>query len=90
MDSIQDLFAAREYLQELGIEIEYQGRRGPGCNVGIEFSDPDGYKIELACEMEQIGWNGTARPASLHRPVTTLEEALANPVPSPDAAAVPA
>ena len=86
VDGIDELFKAREFLQQQGIEIEFEGRRGPGCNVGIEFHDPDGYSIELACEMEQIGWDGQARPAALHRPSTSLEEALANPVPSPEEA----
>lgn len=90
VDSMEDLFKAREFLQEQGIEIEYEGRRGAGCNVGIEFRDPDGYPIELTCQMEQIGWNGTARPASLHRPAKSLEEAVANPVPEPEAAGVTA
>jgi catechol 2,3-dioxygenase-like lactoylglutathione lyase family enzyme len=90
VDSIQDLFSAREFLKEQGIEIDYEGRRGAGCNVGIEFRDPDGYKIELACEMEQIGWNGTSRPAELHRPCTSLEEALANPVPTLEEAGITA
>lgn len=87
VDSIQDLFRAREFLKGRGIEILFEGRRGPGCNVGVEFKDPDGYSVELTCEMEQIGWNETARPAALHRPAPSLEEALANPVPAPEAVA---
>lgn len=90
VNSIQDLFAAREFLQNQGIEIEFEGRRGAGCNVGIEFRDPDGYSIELTCEMEQVGWDGSSRPAALHRPATSLEEALANPVPSLEEAGVTA
>lgn len=84
VDSIEDVFKAREFLKEQGIEFEFEGRRGPGCNVGIEFRDPDGYSIELTCQMEQIGWNQHARPHSLHRPASSLEEALANPVPEPE------
>jgi hypothetical protein len=36
--------------------------------------------IELTCEMEQIGWNDSARPHSMHRPAKSLEEAVTNPV----------
>lgn len=82
VESVDELFKAREFLKSQGIELEFEGRRGPGCNVGIEFHDPDGYSIELMCEMEQIGWNGTPRPAALHRPASSLEEAVANPVPA--------
>jgi len=85
VDSVEELFKARQFLQEQGIEIDFEGRRGPGCNVGIEFHDPDGYSLELTCQMEQIGWNQSARPHTMHRRATSLEEALANPVPDPDA-----
>lgn len=81
VDSVEDLFKAREFLKSQGIEIEFEGRRGPGCNVSIEFRDPDGYAVELTCEMDQIGWNETARPHSQHRPARSLEEAVANPLP---------
>jgi len=36
--------------------------------------------IELTCEMEQIGWNDSARPHNMHRPAKSLEEAATNPV----------
>ena len=81
VDSIQHLFEAREFLKESGIELEFEGRRGAGCNVGIEFRDPDGYSVELTCEMDQIGWDGVSRPADQYRQAKSLEEALANPVP---------
>ena len=81
VDSIQDLFTARQFLKDNGIEIDFEGRRGPGCNVGIEFRDPDGYSVELTCQMEQIGWAGQARPHTLYCRVSSLEEVLANPVP---------
>jgi catechol 2,3-dioxygenase-like lactoylglutathione lyase family enzyme len=80
VDNVDELFKAREFLQGQGVEIEFEGRRGPGCNVGIEFRDPDGYAVELTCEMDQIGWNETARPHSQHRAAKSLEEAVANPL----------
>ena len=85
MGSVDDLFQAREFLTQHGIKFVFEGRRGAGCNVSLEFHDPDGYMIELTCEMEQVGWNGKARPAELHRQAKSLEEVLANPVPEPDA-----
>ncbi|MPZ13293.1 MAG: hypothetical protein GEU73_02500 [Chloroflexi bacterium] len=87
VDSVDDLFTAREFLTARGVEIVFEGRRGAGCNVGIEFHDPDGYMVELTCEMEQIGWDGRNRPADMHRPARSLEEAVANPVPMPEPAA---
>jgi catechol 2,3-dioxygenase-like lactoylglutathione lyase family enzyme len=77
--SVDELFKAREFLTQQGIEFVFEGRRGAGCNVSLEFHDPDGYMIELTCDMEQIGWNQSARPHSMHRPAKSLEEAVANP-----------
>src|SRR5438067_1218269 len=82
VDSVEELFKAREFLREQGIKIHFEGRRGPGSNIGIEFQDPDGYNIELACDMEQVGWNGVTRPSEFHRRASSLEEAVANPTPT--------
>ncbi|HEY3117238.1 MAG TPA: VOC family protein [Chloroflexota bacterium] len=84
VDSVDELFKARQFLREQEVDIVFEGRRGPGCNVSVEMKDPDGYLIELTCQMEQIGWNQTARPHTMHRPCTSLEEAVANPVPDPE------
>jgi catechol 2,3-dioxygenase len=80
VNGVDDLFKAREFLTQQGIEFVFEGRRGAGCNVSLEFCDPDGYMIELTCEMDQIGWTESARPRSMHRPAKSLEEAAANPV----------
>jgi catechol-2,3-dioxygenase len=80
VDSVEDLFKAREFLKEQGVEITFEGRRGAGCNVGIEFKDPDGYSVELTCQMDQVPWDGEARPHDQHRRASSLEEAVANPV----------
>ena len=80
VNGVDDLVKARDFLKEHGIEFVFEGRRGAGCNVSLEFHDPDGYMIELTCEMDQIGWNESARPKSMHRPAKSLEEAVANPV----------
>ncbi len=82
LGSLDDLFRAREFLKSKGVPIYFEGRRGPGCNPGVEFYDPDGYLIELYADMEQIGWNGKSRPSELWRRAKSLEDAAANPVPA--------
>jgi catechol 2,3-dioxygenase-like lactoylglutathione lyase family enzyme len=82
LNSMDDLLRARQFLREQGVEIMYEGRRGPGCNPGVEFYDPDGYLLELYADMEQVGWDGRTRPAQFWRRANTLEEAIANPVPN--------
>ena len=78
VESVHDLFEARDFLQKQGIELEFEGRRGAGCNVSLEIRDPDGYPVELTCQMDQVGWDGVTRPADQYRPAKSLEEAIAN------------
>ncbi len=79
--TIGEVFAAREHLQANGVPIHFEGRRRAGCQVAVEFTDPDGNNVEIYWGLDQIGTNGIARPANEWRPASSLEEALANPVP---------
>lgn len=81
VDRVESLFAAREFLKNHDVPIVFEGRRGPGCNVGVEFLDPDGYKLEIYVGMDQIGPDGRSRPASQFKRAASLEEAVANPLP---------
>ena len=79
--TVSELFKIRDFLKSKGVTITYEGRRGPGGNPGVEFLDPDGYQIEIYASMDQIGADGKSRPANEWRRATTLEEAVANPLP---------
>jgi len=78
--NVAELFKIRDHLKKHGVKIVFEGRRGAGCNVGVEFLDPDGNMIELYASMDQIGWEGESRPREQWRRAKTLEEAVANPV----------
>ncbi|MGH7767989.1 MAG: VOC family protein [Candidatus Binatia bacterium] len=78
--TVSELFKVRDFLRSKGVEIFYEGRRGPGGNPGVEFYDPDGYKIEIYAAMDQIGSDGKSRPSNEWSRATTLEEAVANPL----------
>lgn len=80
--TIEELFAARDFLRERGIPLTYEGRRGPGGNIGLEFKDPDGYVFEIYCDMDQVGDDGRSRPAEQFHRARSLEEAVANPLPA--------
>lgn len=80
--SLDDLFEIREFLKRKGVEISFEGRKGAGCNIGVEFEDPDGYTIELYCNMDQVTPGGRSRPAEQFKRAKTLEEARDNPVPA--------
>jgi len=81
--SIDELFEIREYLQERGVPIVWEGRRMLGGHTSVEFLDPDGYHLELYCDMDQIGADNRSRPADpdpSHR-YETLEAARDHPKP---------
>src|SRR4029453_13758111 len=80
--TVSELFKIRDFLKSKGVTIFYEGRRGPGGNPGLEFYDPDGYKIEIYSAMDQIGTDGKSRPANEWSRATTLEEAVNNPLPN--------
>lgn len=81
VDSPEILLKARDYLKANNIPIVFEGRKGAGCNISINFLDPDGYEFEIYCMMDQIDETGRLRPKEQFRRTNSIEEALANPVP---------
>jgi catechol 2,3-dioxygenase len=80
VESVAALFKIRDFLRAQGVPITFEGRKGPGCNPGVEFTDPDGFIFELYASMDQIGWDDKSRPPDQWRRAKSLEEAVANPV----------
>jgi len=78
--SLDELFEIREFLQRKGVKITFEGRKGAGSNVGVEFLDPDGYQLELYCAMDQIGRDNRARPSDQWHRVKSLEDARDHPL----------
>lgn len=74
--SLDEVFRARDHLKAAGTTIVYEGRRRAGCQVAVEFLDPDGHHLELYWDVDQVGSDGRARPADEWRPTRTLEEAV--------------
>jgi catechol 2,3-dioxygenase-like lactoylglutathione lyase family enzyme len=81
VENVDVLFRARDFLRERGIPIDFEGRRGPGGNVGLEFMDPDGYMFEIYAGMDQVGDDGKTRPMTQINRVKSLEDAVAQPLP---------
>jgi catechol 2,3-dioxygenase-like lactoylglutathione lyase family enzyme len=79
--SIEEVFAARQFLREHEVPIHFEGRRRAGCQIAVEFKDPDGNNVEIYWNVDQVGSNGYVRPPSEWRQALTLEDAVANPPP---------
>ncbi len=77
---IEVLKKAKAWFKANNIPITFEGRKGAGCNISINFFDPDGYEFEIYCDMDQIGADGRLRPPSLFKPKNPLEEAIEDPV----------
>lgn len=78
--SPDEVFRARAWLRKHEVPIVFEGRRRAGCQLAIEFRDPDGNNLEIYWGIDQVGTTGHVRPAAEWRPARTLEEAIANPV----------
>jgi catechol 2,3-dioxygenase-like lactoylglutathione lyase family enzyme len=78
--SLDELFEIRAYLKERGVPIVWEGRRAMGGHTSVEFLDPDGYHLEVYCDMDQLGPNTRSRPTDASSgKLKTLELARDNP-----------
>lgn len=79
LPTLDDVVRAREHLRRHAVPIDFEGRRRAGCQVAIEFRDPDGHHLELYWGVDQVGTDGRVRPRSEWRGAKTIEQALADP-----------
>ncbi len=84
VDTLDEVFAAREWLRQNGVKIEFEGRRRAGCQVAVEFRDPDGHWLEIYWGLDQVGPDGQVRPPDEWREHFTLEDAAADAPPGQD------
>ena len=84
MASLDEVLRARDHLRRHGVVIDFEGRRRAGCQVAVEFRDPDGHRLEIYWGLDQVGSSGYVRPSAEWRQYFTLEEALDNPPPGQD------
>ena len=82
--TLDEVFRARGHLRRRGVKIEFEGRRRAGCQVAVEFRDPDGHWLEIYWGLDQVGPDGKVRPPEEWRECFTLEDAVANAPPGQD------
>lgn len=78
--TLDEVARARAHLKKHGVPIHFEGRRRAGCQIAVEFTDPDGHRLEIYWGLDQVGAPGTVRPAEEWKWAHTLEDAIADPV----------
>ena len=66
------------------VKIDFAGRRRAGCQLAVEFRDPDNHRLEIYWGIDQIGSDGHVRPSTEWKGAQSLEQAIADPVPGQD------
>ena len=84
VQTLDEVFGARDWLKKNGVKIEFEGRRRAGCQVAVEFRDPDGHWLEIYWGLDQVGADGRIRPPQEWRECFTLEDAVADAPPGQD------
>ncbi|HYM03339.1 MAG TPA: VOC family protein [Stellaceae bacterium] len=84
--TLEEVLRAREHLRGHGVTIDFEGRRRAGCQIAVEFRDPDGHRLEIYWGVDQVGSDGYVRPSSEWKWAHSLEEAIADPVRGQDTA----
>jgi catechol 2,3-dioxygenase len=78
--TLDEVMRVRDHLRRHGIPIDFEGRRRAGCQLAVEFRDPDNHRLEIYWGIDQIGSDGRVRPAAEWKGARGLEAAIADPV----------
>ncbi|MBV8121445.1 MAG: VOC family protein [Alphaproteobacteria bacterium] len=78
--SLDEVFRARDHLCRHGVKIDFEGRRRAGCQLAVEFRDPDNHRLEIYWGIDQIGSDGYVRPPAEWKGARNLEDAVTDPV----------
>lgn len=82
--TLPEVIRARDRLRAHGVKIDFEGRRRAGCQIAVEFRDPDNHSVEIYWGVDQVGSDGRVRPSEQWHGVRSLDEAIAHPVPGQD------
>ena len=86
VSTLDEVIRARNFLREHDVPIDFEGRRRAGCQIAVEFRDPDGHHLEIYWGLDQVGQDGRVRPPEEWKGAHSLREAIANPVRGQDTA----
>jgi catechol 2,3-dioxygenase-like lactoylglutathione lyase family enzyme len=78
--TLDEVLRARDHLKKHGVAVHFEGRRRAGCQIAVEFRDPDGHYLEIYWGIDQVGSDGQVRPSAEWKGAQSLEQAIADPV----------
>ena len=82
--TLGEVLRARDHLRAHAVPITFEGRRRAGCQIAVEFRDPDGHWLEIYWNIDQVGSDGRVRPPGEWKGVAGIEAAIADPVAGQD------
>ena len=82
--SLDEVLRATEHLKRHDVPIDFEGRRRAGCQVAVEFRDPDGHRLEIFWGLDQVTWDGEARPPEEWAEEHSLDAAIEHAPPGQD------
>jgi catechol 2,3-dioxygenase-like lactoylglutathione lyase family enzyme len=78
--TLDEVLRARDHLRNHGAVVDFEGRRRAGCQIAVEFRDPDGHRLEIYWGVDQVGSDGHVRPPAEWKGAPSIEAAIADPV----------
>jgi catechol 2,3-dioxygenase-like lactoylglutathione lyase family enzyme len=84
VETLDEVFRARDHLKAQGVDVVYEGRRRAGCQISLDFRDPDGHYLEIYWGLDQVPWDGTARPPEEWLATPSLEDSVRHAPPGQD------
>ena len=82
--TLGEVLRARDHLKKHDVKIDFHGRRRAGCQVAVEFRDPDNHRLEIYWGLDQVGTDGHVRPPDEWREAQSIEDAIDDPPPGQD------
>ena len=74
--TLEEVLRAREHLRKHDVKIDFVGRRRAGCQVAVEFRDPDNHFLEIFWGLDQVGSDQRVRPPEEWAEELSLEDAI--------------
>jgi catechol 2,3-dioxygenase len=82
--TLEEVLRAREHLRKHNVKIDFDGRRRAGCQVAVEFRDPDNHFLEIYWGLDQVGSDQRVRPPEDWAEELSLEDAIRHAPPGQD------